>query len=239
VDHDRLERLLSALHNTDSAVPVLHRLCLVCVDHIGVDGASVTGVATAGPHVVESSDAAIGQVARLQVDLDDGPCLDAIATLTVVGQPDLSSGEAAAAWPRFAPAARRLGIVAAFAFPLVDGHSAAGTLDVYNRTAGSLSAEGTADAAMVANLAALAIGRTDLGIEIDDVGISVEPNAPWAYSAPVHNASGMLAERLGISVDEALLRLRALAFVQNRTVLSLSRAVIAGDVRVEPWTRDD
>jgi hypothetical protein len=230
--------LLSALYATDTAAPVLHRLCLVCVDHIGADGASVTRFGSGRPRVVEWSDDEIGDVARLQVEMDDGPCFDAVATLSVIEEPDLASDQAVAAWPQFAPAARRHGVIAAFAFPLVNGTTASGTLDVYNRTAGSLSADRTAGAAMVADLATLTIGRSHRGVAIDEVGISVEATAPWAHSATVHNASGMLSEQLGISVDEALLRLRALAFVHNRSVNSLARAIVNREFRVESWSPD-
>jgi GAF domain-containing protein len=235
VDQDRLERLLAALHRTDSAAPVLHRLCRVCVDHIGADGASVTRVDSEGPRVVECSDDEIGHVAGLQVQLADGPCLEAVASLTVVAQPDLASVEAMTAWPRFAPAAQRLGIGAAFAFPLVTGSRASGTLDLYNREAGTLDADGTADVTLVADLASLAIARSHLRENIEDAGIGAEPSAAWAHSATVHNACGMVSVQLGISVDEALLRLRALAFVENRSVVSLARAVVARELRIESW----
>jgi transcriptional regulator with GAF, ATPase, and Fis domain len=235
VEHDRLERLLAALYRTDSAASVLHRLCRVCVDHIGADGASVTRLESEGPRVVECSDDEIGHVAGLQVDLADGPCLEAMATMTAVAQTDLASSEANMAWPRFAPAAHRLGIGAAFAFPLMSGRHASGTLDVYNRAAGTLDPEGAADVTLVADLATLAIARSHLPESIGDAGVSAEPSAAWAHSATVHNACGMLSVQLGVTVDEALLRLRALAFVKNRSVDSLARAVVARELRIDSW----
>jgi len=239
VDHGRLERLLSALYGTDHAAPVLRRLCLVCVDHVGADGASVTGVDDGIRRVLDASDGDIARIAGLQLELEDGPCVDALATLAVVTQADLTSVAARTAWPRFAPAAHREGVVAAFAFPLVNGRSAVGTLDIYNRTAGSLDSDRTADVTMLADLTTLAIDQAEVRFEIDDVGIRVEPQATWAHSATVHNACGMISQQLGISVDEALLRLRTLAFVHNRGVDDLARDVVARQYRVEPWSGDD
>ena len=239
MDYDRLERLLSALHRTDNAAPVLQRLCFLCVDHVGADGASVTAVGDGIARVLNASDNDVATVAALQIELRDGPCLDAIATVAVVAQPDLTSIDALTNWPRFAPAAHRHGVGAAFAYPLVMGRNAVGSLDLYNRTTGPLGAHRSADVSMIADLAALAIGPPGIPHEIDDVGISVEPRAPWAHPAIVHNACGMVSQQLGISVDDALLRLRAFAFAQNSSVASLARAIVNREVRIDPWTSDD
>jgi AmiR/NasT family two-component response regulator len=45
----------------------------------------------------------------------------------------------------------------------------------------------------------------------------------------VNVAAGMLAARLRISVDEALVRLRALAFSRQRRITAIAQDIIAGD----------
>ena len=123
--------------------------------------------------------------------------------------------------------------------PLLDGGVAVGTFDVYNRTVGPLDSSQTADVSILADLATLAVAQSDTALVIEDVGIAVEPAAPWAHAPIVHNACGMLSQQLGISVDDALLRLRALAFVQNRTVTQLARAVVTRQVKIDPWTNHE
>jgi hypothetical protein len=44
-------------------------------------------------------------------------------------------------------------------------------------------------------------------------------------------ATGMVSEQLGVSVDRALARLEARATEEDRTLLDLARDVIAGRVR--------
>jgi hypothetical protein len=117
--------------------------------------------------------------------------------------------------------------------------STIGTLDIYNRRAGPLDPDQTADAQLLASLATLAVERPDNASGIDEVGVAVEPSAPWAHSAIVHNACGMVSVQLGISVDDALLRLRALAFVQGRSVTQLARAVVSRQLAIESWNLHD
>jgi ANTAR domain len=239
LDHVRLERLLTGLHTTDARAGVLHRLCVVCVDDVGVDGAAVSAVADGTPRLLDASDSEAAAIGALQFELREGPCLDTMSTFHPSSQVDLNSDDAQARWPTFAPAVVRRGFAAAFAFPLIDGDVAVGTFDVYNRTAGPLDSSQTADVNILADLAALAVAQPDTGLVIDDVGIAVEPAAPWAHAPIVHNACGMLSQQLGISVDDALLRLRALAFVQNRTVTQLARAVVSGQLKIDPWMHHD
>ena len=47
--------------------------------------------------------------------------------------------------------------------------------------------------------------------------LGVELEAGTNFRLVVHQATGMVAEQLGISVTEALIRLRAHAFTQDRT----------------------
>jgi GAF domain-containing protein len=104
---------------------------------------------------------------------------------------------------------------AVFAFPLLAGGIALGALDVYSRQRGELADADVDDALMLADLAALAIQYVDAPASIPGVDLDAETSAPWAHPAVVHNATGMVSEQLNIDVDEALLRLRALAFVRR------------------------
>jgi hypothetical protein len=239
VDHPRLERLLEALHRTDDTATVLRRLCVVCIDRFGVNGAALSAVDNGQPRVLEASDDRAADVAAIQWELADGPCLEALATFRPAAGSDLTTHEASNRWPRFAPAATEHGILAAFAFPLLNGGVATGTLDLYDRTIRQLDTDQNADAIMVAGLATLAIEQRDSSLGIDEVGISVEPTAPWAHPAVVHNATGMLSAQLSISLDDALLRLRALAFVRNRTVTELARDIVTRHLTIEPWIDDE
>jgi len=48
----------------------------------------------------------------------------------------------------------------------------------------------------------------------------------------VHNAAGIVSAQEGISVPEALIRLRAFAFSSDRRLADVARGVIAGRLRL-------
>ncbi len=53
------------------------------------------------------------------------------------------------------------------------------------------------------------------------------------HGAEVHQAAGMLAVRLGTTVGEALVRLRAHAFGEDRPLAEIARDVVAGRLSID------
>jgi hypothetical protein len=53
-------------------------------------------------------------------------------------------------------------------------------------------------------------------------------------SMEVYQAQGMVMVDLGVGLDEALVRLRGLAFVEGRPVAAVARDIVAGRLRLEP-----
>lgn len=239
MDQARLERLLAELYATDGSTSVLQRICVVCRRQTSVDGAGVTRLDHGVHELLIASDDHTAVVELLQIDLGEGPSIDTLRSFRRSHHADLASAEARTRWPRFADAATRNGVAAAFATPLLAGGVAIGSLGMYSSRTGELNSEHFADAEVLADLAALAVGHLDARTRIADLGISVESVASWAYPAIVHNASGMVSEQLAIGVDEALLRLRALAFVQGSSVTELARGVVQRTVQIEAWSEND
>lgn len=239
MDRERLERLLSALHRTDSSTSVLHRLCVVCTDTTALAGAGVSRISSGRHEMVVASDSTAAHVEMLQISLAEGPCLEVMASFHPSLEPDLASTRARGRWPNFARAALDHGIAATFAFPLITGGVAIGALDVYSRQTGDMASDQLEDALLLAHLAALAVDQLDAGSTIEGVDLSTEPAEPWAHAAVVHNATGMVSEQLGIDVHEALLRLRSVAFVTERTVADISRDVVSRKFRIESWRHGD
>ena len=91
----------------------------------GAESASV--LAGAGRHA--------RTVTGLQMELGEGPCLQAYASGVPVLLPDLAA-EKANRWPAFAAAALAVGVQAEFSLPLSVRPGGIGTLDLCRDTAG-------------------------------------------------------------------------------------------------------
>jgi hypothetical protein len=68
------------------------------------------------------------------------------------------------------------------------------------------------------------------GAPSDTVATELEIGADFHFA--VHNAAGMISAQLGISVTEALIRLRAFAFGNDRLLADVARDVIARTLRL-------
>ena len=66
----------------------------------------------------------------------------------------------------------------------------------------------------------------------DPGALGVELEAGSNLRLVVHQATGMVAEQLGITVTEALMRLRAFAFAQDRNLNDIANDVVAGRFRL-------
>jgi hypothetical protein len=138
MDTHRLDRLLDSLHATETATPVLLRLCRVGAEVTGSAGVGLSRIVQGSHEVVEASDADTREIELLQATHAEGPCLDAIVTYRPSLEPDLASDRALERWPKFARAALGHGIAAAYAFPVINGGVAIGALDIYSTVQGDL-----------------------------------------------------------------------------------------------------
>jgi len=193
----------------------------------GVDAAAVTLRATeTAQDLLGASDDWAAALEDQQYTLGEGPGMQAFRTREPVLVDSLDIADQH--WPGFTDAAQALGMGAAFAFPLQFGAIMLGTLDLYRRTPGVLVGRARADAAGLADLITLAL----LGREQAHTGGQDWFSGAGSYH-DVNIATGMLAARLGISLGDAFARLRGHAFLLDRTVLELSRDVIAHRIDVD------
>src|SRR5215217_3504978 len=184
---------------------------------------------TDGPAgTVAFSDGPAGELEELQFSLGEGPCVDASRTGRPVLQPDLAR-TGPALWPAFADGAQAAGLSAVFALPLRVGAIRVGVLDLYRDEVGVLSHEELAEALAFADAATTIVlglpsrngggnGRLDAATVLDD-------------RAEVHQATGIVSVHAGVTLQEALMLLRARAYAEQRPVQDLARDVLDGVAR--------
>jgi hypothetical protein len=167
--------------------------------------------------------------------LGEGPGRDCLVAGWPVLVADLST--ARARWPAFAPAAMELGVRALFALPLRVGAISVGTLLVHRSTPGSLRDGQLVDALALADtLTVLLLSRgTDRATRAFAKGEEPGPawEASYAHRLEVHQATGMVSVQLGVSLAEALLRLRAYAYAHERPLHDVTADVVARRLRLQ------
>ncbi|HSP01945.1 MAG TPA: GAF and ANTAR domain-containing protein [Acidimicrobiales bacterium] len=228
--HDRrlaiLDRLLG--HQEGFAT---ERLCQVCADVTGASGAGIMLMAGDIPHgSVCTTDDVSALIEQLQYDLGEGPCVDAYEKDRPVLEPDLAH-PTVPRWVAFAGPAVDAGARAVFGFPLQVGAVRLGALNLYNDEPGSLTDDQYNDALVMADVAAQAVLLLQADAPPESVAAELESNANFQYV--VHQASGMVAAQLEISVGLALIRLRAHAFGSGGSLTGVARAVVDRKLRFD------
>jgi hypothetical protein len=215
-----------------SAVSLQHAV-VACADALSAVGAGLV-VAQPGARQEQflASAPAAEELETLQVSLGQGPGMDAVARRGPVLVNDISRHDALRRWPRFAVAASERGVRGMAAFPVGVGAALLGVLDVYRLRGGPLSPGELADGLLFADaLLILALDKRG-GItrgaddDVPDGMVSVR-------RVQVHQATGMVAAQLGLSMPDALTALRARAQASGQRLSDLAADMLARRVRLE------
>lgn len=213
------------------AATVIDRVCVAATRVLSLSGAGLSLMVdgelcgTAG-----ATGSGIELIQELQLSLGQGPCVDAWRSGEPVTESDLAD-PALLRWPVFAQPAVEAGVRAVFAFPLRVGAIRIGVMALYRDREGGLSADEFADGLVLAEVAVQVILGLQAGAEPDALHalLSTQP----AYWAEVHQATGMISAQLGVSLDEAFVRLRAVSFAENRQLGEVAGDVVARRLRLE------
>lgn len=221
---------ITAANEADAPVS-LAALCRAAVRWLAVDGASVTAVS--GPAVSEPLSATDERSARLEELLfttGEGPGADDFMFGSPMLIPDLES--VTERWPGFVPAAVAAGARALFAFPLQAGAIRAGVLSLYRTEPGPLTPQQLADSLVFADIALQLLLDSASGIS----GLAdYHPLDGLSDSrAEVYQAVGMISVQLGVSLEEALVRLRSHAFAASKPLGDVAGAVVSRLLRLDP-----
>jgi ANTAR domain/GAF domain len=210
----------------------LAALCRAAVPRLGVDGASVTAVS--GPAVREPLAASGELSARLEELLfttGEGPGAEEDFRFgSPMLVPDLEP--VTARWPGFAPAALAAGARALFALPLQAGAIRVGVLSLYRARPGPLMPQELADALVFADIALQLLLDSASGISQLD---GYRPLDGLSDSrAEVYQATGMISVQMGVSLEEAFVRLRAHAFAAGAPLDDIADDVVSRLLRFDP-----
>ena len=199
-------------------------LCSPLRAAVSMPGAVVSTLGSPmGSETVCASTKLGARIDEIQIDLGEGPSWEALRTRLPVAASDLQV-DGGALWPGTWAALRELDVGALFAFPLFVSTLGIGSIALYSMTARELS---DADIERMSRLAAIVsstlLRRALSRVDTPDDGAEDEP-----YSRrEVHQATGMVAARNRIGVDDALLLLRGERVAAGRPVRDVATDVIA------------
>ena len=207
------------------------RLCEVCADVTDVNGAGIMLMSADVPRgSLCTTNEVSGVIEELQFSLGEGPCVDAYRLDRPVFEPDLARPEHPR-WLAFTGPAVEAGARAVFGFPLRVGAVRLGALNLYCDRPGSLRDEQHADSLTMAELAAQTVLMLQAGAPAGMLATELEIGADLHYV--VHQAAGMVAAQLDVSIGHALVRLRAHAFGHDRPLDAVARDVVARTLRFD------
>jgi hypothetical protein len=228
-DGDRRLRILERLQG-DGGLDT-RRLCVVCAEVTGATGAGIMLMSGDVPRgSVCTTDAVSARIEQLQYDLGEGPCVDAYRQDRPVAEVDLAD-PSVVRWLAFTGPAVEAGARAVFGFPMQLGAVRLGAMNLYRDRPGPLTDDQHTDALLMADLAAQTVLMLQADALPGTVSAELETHADFQYV--VHQASGMVAAQLDVTVGQALIRLRAHAFGNARALTAVARDVVERRLRFD------
>jgi hypothetical protein len=211
-------------------IDFLHRLAERCVSLLGVAEAGVVLVDPEGQlRPLASSSERMHLIELIDVQREDGPCLDSWRSGEAVREDDLA--ESRERWPRFAPAALEAGFLSAYAVPMRLRDERIGALNLFaSQTYGLIEPDETIAQAM-ADVATIGILHARFIREREEV--SEQLRAAFNARIALERAKGIVAEATGTDVDETFALMRGYTRRHRLLLSEVARQLISRDLAVD------
>jgi GAF domain-containing protein len=212
-------------------IDLLDRLVGYCVELLAADAAGLLLADSQGTlQVVASSEENARVMELLQLQSDQGPCMECFSTGAPVSVADLA--DAAGRWPVFVAAVAEWGAYrSVHALPLRLRGEAIGALNLFHGRPGALPdtdlavGQALADVATIGILSERAIRRSEV--------LTEQLQAALNSRVIIEQAKGVLAEHGHLSMDEAFDRLRRYARTHNARLSEVARKVVETDLATD------
>jgi len=209
-------------------IDLLDRLAGYSVELLAADSAGILLVdAQTNLRVVASTNEETGWMELLQLEANEGPCVECFRSGAPVSVTDLA--DAAARWPRFVASMRDHGTYrSVHAVPLRLRGEAIGALNLFHRQPGPLPdadlalAQALADVATIGILSERAIRRGEV--------LNEQLQTALNSRVIIEQAKGVLAQRGDLSMDGAFDRLRSYARHHNLRLTDVARQIVTADL---------
>lgn len=233
VDHRAFWQVLNRLAGT-----LVNRYDLDDVlEQLGADIRGVLDVAGAGVMLgdddgnlrfTSTSDETLEKLEALQIDLDEGPCLQAYRTGEIVLATDLAADER---FPHFGPRAVEVGMAAVYSFPMhIDG-DVFGALNLYRPRPGLFSDDQIEVGQTFADVATSYL-RNAYDSEQKDL-LTKQLQHALNSRVLIEQAKGFVTAQTGLDLPDAFALIRNYARHRQIRVRVVARALLHDDLSIE------
>lgn len=183
--------------------------------------------------LLASSDEETRLLELIQLQANEGPCLDAFSSGELVAVPDLAKEQAR--WPRFAPQAVDDGVLGVYALPLRLRDRTIGALNLFRAQVGALPPRQLQVAQVLAGMAT--VGLTNQRTVRRQELLAEQLQFALNSRIVIEQAKGVVAERAGVDVTTAFALLRDAARAARRPISEVAGDVARGKVGPQAFTR--
>jgi GAF domain-containing protein len=201
-----------------------------CVEVLDVAAAGLMLVAPEGDlRVVAFSSEAVRVVELFELQAEEGPCLDAYRSGAAIVNQDLT--KVGSRWPNFTPVALDAGFQSVHALPMRLRGVIIGALNLFRAEQGDLEESDVVAGQALADVATIAIlhHRAASEAQLVNEQLTLALNSRII----IEQAKGVLAERIGLDMDQAFVRLRKYARDHNLRLVDVAHGVIQGTLKAE------
>lgn len=187
----------------------------------GCDGVGVTLRGDRRPTTRAATGGLVYEVDTYQYEIDEGPCLEAVASREIIEVEDMASERR---WPRFGSHAAERGVRSSLSLPMVVRGEAIGALNLYAFATHAFTPADRQTGTMFAAQAAVAIANAQA--YASSVRLAQELREALDSRAMIDQAMGILIGRNGLGPEEAFAALRVRSQGENRKLRDVAADVV-------------
>jgi GAF domain-containing protein len=220
--------LIDTLVDEFDVIDVLTVLTSRSVELLGAAAAGILlADASGGLRVMAASSEQIVLLELFQIQNEQGPCMDSYRTGEVVVNADLRSPSP---WPQFAVESVNAGYPSVCAVPLRLRSNILGCLNLFMSEPLPLSEADRHLARSLADVASIAIVQDQAARD----AATREGQLQHALNSriAIEQAKGMLAEHVGVDMDEAFTLIRTFARNHNRGLSEVAASLVSGSLDI-------
>ena len=208
---------------------ILERLGEYCTELLPVHGVGVLLRNPKGGMEVATANTEKGAIVeRLEAELGEGPCSDALETGEQIAVPDLE--QSVDAYPRFTPRALEAGVRAIHGLPLSVRGEVVGSVDLVATEVLHLGAAELATAQMLADVTVSYLANSRAFAEKSALAEQLQHALDSRII--IEQAKGKVSERLGVTITEAFELLRRYARNNGLKLHDVAAATVRGDLNL-------